>query len=93
MTYLDRPATAPDFLLSRSSGSLRTRGSRANWPDPFEAATALRNGDAGLIVGAVPFDTANRAALTVPEVITGPLPRSGRRTEGRGYLGDSADQQ
>ncbi|MGP5080550.1 isochorismate synthase [Corynebacterium variabile] len=76
MTYLDRPATAPDFLLSRSSGSLRTRGTRANWPDPFEAATALRNGDAGLIVGAVPFDTANRAALTVPEFVTeteGPL--------------------
>ncbi len=76
VTYLDRPATAPDFLLSRPSGSLRTRGSRATWPDPFEASTALRNGDADLIVGAVPFDTANRSALTTPETVIeseGPL--------------------
>lgn len=76
MSYLDRPVTAPDFLLSRSSGSLRTRGSRASWPDPFEAATGLRNGDADLIVGAVPFDTGNRAALMTPEEIIeseGPL--------------------
>ncbi|WP_041631456.1 isochorismate synthase [Corynebacterium terpenotabidum] len=76
MTHLQRPATAPDFLLSRPSGSLRTRGSRSTWPDPFEAATALRNGDIDLVVGAVPFDTANRAALTEPDEVTesdGPL--------------------
>lgn len=38
-----------------------------SWPDPFEAATTLRNGDADLIVGAVPFSTGNRAALMAPE--------------------------
>ncbi|WP_130839352.1 isochorismate synthase [Corynebacterium neomassiliense] len=67
MTNLDRPVTAPDFLLSRHSGSLRSSGSRSTWPDPFEAATMLRDGDAEILVGAVPFDTGNRAALTVPE--------------------------
>jgi hypothetical protein len=54
----DRPSTAPDFLLSRASGSIRTQGTRASFPDPFEAATALRDGSARLVVGAVPFDTA-----------------------------------
>lgn len=76
VNHLDRPATAPDFLLSRPTGSLRTRGTRATWPDPFEAATCLRNGDADIVVGAVPFDTANRAALMVPEEVIeteGPL--------------------
>lgn len=76
MKHLERPATAPDFLLSRPSGSLRTRGSRATWPDPFEAATCLRDGDADIVIGAVPFDTANRAALTAPEEVVeteGPL--------------------
>lgn len=76
MSYPDRPATAPDFLLSRPSGSIRTQGRRAVWPDPFEAATALRDGTADLIVGAVPFDTANRAALMEPEHVLeteGPL--------------------
>lgn len=66
MTYRDRPATAPDFLLSRPTWSIRTQGFRATWPDPFEAAVGLRDGMADLIVGAVPFDTGNRAALTVP---------------------------
>ncbi|MGJ0182821.1 isochorismate synthase [Corynebacterium glyciniphilum] len=72
----DRPSTAPDFLLSRASGSIRTQGTRASYPDPFEAATALRDGSARLVVGAVPFDTGNRAALTVPGTVIeteGPL--------------------
>lgn len=72
----DRPSTAPDFLLSRASGSIRTQGTSASYPDPFEAATALRDGSARLVVGAVPFDTANRAALSVPTTVVdteGPL--------------------
>lgn len=76
MIHHDRPSTAPDFLLSRASGSIRTQGSTASYPDPFEAATALRDGQMGLLVGAVPFDTGNRAALSVPESVVrseGPL--------------------
>jgi isochorismate synthase len=76
VSYDDRPATAPDFLLSRPSGSIRTQGMKASFPDPFEAATALRNGEVRLVVGAVPFDTANRAALMAPDTVIrdeGPL--------------------
>ena len=62
-----RPDTAPDFLLSRPHESVRTQGFRATYPDPFAAATALRSGEANLIVGAIPFDTSLRAALMVPE--------------------------
>lgn len=61
-----RPATAPDFLLSRPHHSVRTQGWKATYPDPFEASTALRNGSAELIVGAIPFNTSLRAALMEP---------------------------
>lgn len=76
-----RPATAPDFLLSRATGSIRTQGTRTTFPDAFEAATALRNGDVDLVVGAVPFDTSLRAALVEPErVITSEGPLEPRRS-------------
>ena len=39
-----RPSTAPDFLLSRAHGSVRTQGSLATYTDPWEAAEALRRG-------------------------------------------------
>lgn len=75
MTFGPRPATAPDFLLSRSDHSIRTQGWSAVYPDPFEAATALRNGDVGILVGAIPFDTASRAALMAPlNVVTADAP-------------------
>lgn len=76
MTHEQRPATAPDFLLSRPDRSIRTQGRKATFPDPFEASTALRNKDADLIVGAFPFDTSLRAALMEPETVVraeGPL--------------------
>ncbi|MGJ4168546.1 isochorismate synthase [Corynebacterium jeikeium] len=76
MTHEQRPATAPDFLLSRPDRSIRTQGRKATFPDPFEASTALRNKDADLIVGAFPFDTSLRAALMEPQNVIraeGPL--------------------
>lgn len=76
MTHEQRPASAPDFLLSRPDRSIRTQGRKATFPDPFEASTALRNKDADLIVGAFPFDTSLRAALMEPEKVVraeGPL--------------------
>ena len=39
-----RPVTAPDFLLSRSHGSVRTQGSLATYTDPWLAAERLRRG-------------------------------------------------
>jgi len=68
MTKQQRPATAPDFLLSRPEHSIRTQGRKATFPDPFEASTALRNGSANLVVGAFPFNTGLRAALVEPEI-------------------------
>ncbi|WJY72997.1 Isochorismate synthase DhbC [Corynebacterium auriscanis] len=71
-----RPATAPDFLLSRPHSSIRTQGRKASYPDPFEAAQALHDGHVDLLVGAIPFKTSFRAALVQPESVVvseGPL--------------------
>lgn len=71
-----RPATAPDFLLSRATGSVRTQGSCSTFTDPWEAADALRSGNVAMVVGALPFERSAPAALTVPQTILredGPL--------------------
>lgn len=68
--------TAPDFLLSRAHGSVRTQGSRETFTDAWEAVEALRSGRVEMVVGALPFDRSAPAALTVPERIIreqGPL--------------------
>ncbi|QPK84073.1 isochorismate synthase [Corynebacterium qintianiae] len=64
-----RPATAPDFLLSRSHGSVRTQGRRAAFTDVDEAIRALSDGKVDMVVGALPFDQDAEAALTVPETV------------------------
>lgn len=68
MTEEQRPSTAPDFLLSRPTGSIRTQGFKATFPDAFHAATLLRSGHVPLIVGAFPFSTAEPAAFMEPEI-------------------------
>lgn len=71
-----RPASAPDFLLSRATGSVRTQGSLGTFTDPWDAADTLRAGEVEMVVGALPFERSARAALTVPERILredGPL--------------------
>lgn len=71
-----RPASAPDFLLSRATGSVRTQGTVATFTEVDAAVTALRNGEADIVVGALPFHKGEAAALTVPESIIreeGPL--------------------
>lgn len=65
-----RPETAPDFLLSRSHGSVRTQGTLETYTDPWLAAEHLRRGRHRMVVGALPFDTDAPAALTVPRHIT-----------------------
>ena len=64
-----RPATAPDFLLSRRHGSVRTQGAAATFTSVAEANRALHSGAAQMVVGALPFDQDAPAALTVPESI------------------------
>ncbi|MEJ5919553.1 isochorismate synthase [Corynebacterium sp. H78] len=61
-----RPATAPDFLLSRAHGSIRTQGSIATYTDPWLAAEHLRSGIHHMVVGAIPFNLDLPSALTVP---------------------------
>ncbi|WP_370639265.1 isochorismate synthase MenF [Corynebacterium sp. CNCTC7651] len=67
--YPQRPASAPDFLLSRAAGSVRTQGSTATFTDARAAQEALNRGNAELIVGALPFDATKPAALTAPASI------------------------
>ncbi len=68
--HLTRPVTAPDFLLSRASGSVRTQGAQQTFADAAAAVDALHSGNVEMIVGALPFDKDADVALTVPEVIT-----------------------
>lgn len=71
-----RPASAPDFLLSRGDGSVRTQGARGTFTDAWEAVEAIERGEVEMVVGALPFDQHCPAALTVPERIVrepGPL--------------------
>ena len=66
---LQRPSTAPDFLLSRPTGSVRTQGAAAVFSTIDEAMTALSSGQAEMVVGALPFERDCAAALTVPQRI------------------------
>ena len=71
-----RPVTAPDFLLSRHTGSLRTQGAVQSFADPADAALALRSGACGLVVGAIGFEPDAPAALVEPDIVVatdGPL--------------------
>ncbi|KAA8723719.1 hypothetical protein F4V58_06420 [Corynebacterium phocae] len=71
-----RPDSAPDFLLSRASGSVRTQGSAETFTDAFEAVDRLKSGQVPMVVGALPFERDTAAALTVPKRIIreeGPL--------------------
>lgn len=77
-----RLSTAPDFLLSRPHGSVRSQGSREEFRSAYDASTHIRDlmsseaASSQMVVGCVPFDFNEPAALTVPEKIwrsEGPL--------------------
>ena len=71
-----RPATAPDFLLSREHQSIRTQGAKASFSSLDDALVALTENEVDLLVGAIPFDADARCALTAPKnviVSAGPL--------------------
>lgn len=57
----------PHFLLTAAGQRLAARGSAGAFTDPHAAAAALRAGTVPAVVGALPFDLADPAALTVPE--------------------------
>jgi isochorismate synthase len=57
------------FVLSRPHLSVQSQGIRGTFDDPHEAARGLREGTVPAVVGALPFDTANPSALTVPGVL------------------------
>ncbi|MGW5143504.1 isochorismate synthase [Nocardia beijingensis] len=55
------------FLLARADGVVRGHGSRVRFDDARRARAALLDGSAPLVVGALPFDPREPAALSVPE--------------------------
>lgn len=61
-----RPQTAPDFLLSRATGSVRTQGVKETFSSVAAAREALASGRAEMIVGALPFAPGAPAALISP---------------------------
>ncbi|HAT1145848.1 TPA: isochorismate synthase [Corynebacterium striatum] len=74
--HANRPSTAPDFLLSRATGSVRTQGAKKTFTDTDAAINALRTGNVEMIVGALPFNPDEAVALTEPASIIredGPL--------------------
>ena len=67
-------SAAPSFVLSGAAGTLVATGSRARFDDVTAAASALRTGAAAMVVGALPFDIRQPAALLEPADIGHTLP-------------------
>ncbi|MFI5505264.1 isochorismate synthase MenF [Corynebacterium kutscheri] len=70
------PASAPDFLLSRGHGSVRTQGAQQHLDNIDDAVDLLRAKKVDMVVGALAFRRDHKAALTVPVSIIredGPL--------------------
>lgn len=55
------------FLLARPDSVVRGQGVRQAFDDAARAVTALRDGTATAVVGALPFDPRRRAALMEPQ--------------------------
>lgn len=74
----------PHFVLSRPHGTVTAHGVERTVSDIHEAVRALRSGDARAVVGALPFDVREPAALTVPSRLhhtSSPIALSGMRTQ------------
>ncbi|GGG77007.1 isochorismate synthase [Corynebacterium pelargi] len=85
MCASSRPASAPDFLLSRAHGSIRTQGAKEQFNNIDDAIEALRRGE--MVVGALAFRRDHACAFTVPENIIredGPLEPHGYYRQGPG---------
>lgn len=64
-----RPVTTPDFLLSRASGSVRTQGIKKSFTSIDDAVRSIKTQEVEMVVGAIPFDITQPAALIVPNNI------------------------
>ena len=62
------------FVLTGPAGTLVAEGIRTEYDDAGDAARALRDGSAHLVVGALPFDLRRRAALLTPVRVHDTLP-------------------
>lgn len=65
---------ATSFVLTGPTGTLAAEGIRTGYPDVDDAARALRDGSAALVVGALPFDVRRPAALLTPLGVAHALP-------------------
>jgi isochorismate synthase len=61
--------TSPGFVLAGPSGAVITEGVRTGYSRISDAQSALRSGTASIIVGALPFDMRQPAALHEPETV------------------------
>ncbi|MEV0028842.1 isochorismate synthase [Nocardia sp. NPDC050793] len=55
------------FLLAQPNGVMRATGTRMTFDNADRARSALRDGAAEIVVGALPFDPARPAALAAPQ--------------------------
>jgi isochorismate synthase len=77
-------ATEPPFALCAPNWTLVADAERAHYSDLAAAQAALRSGEVPIVLGALPFDVGQPAALLVPDAVrrtdappdwpTGPLP-------------------
>lgn len=73
---------APSFLLARPGGVVIGTGRHTSFPELDDARAALAAGTAPIVVGALPFDVSQPAALARPESVrfTDALPAWPHRT-------------
>lgn len=61
---------APSFVLSGPAGTVLAEGIRTGYDDVAAASSALADGSADVVVGALPFDIRGKAALLAPVSVT-----------------------
>ncbi|OBK29421.1 hypothetical protein A5634_18420 [Mycobacterium asiaticum] len=80
----------PPFVLSGPRGTLIADGVRSRYSDIAAAQSALRSGDAPIVLGALPFDITQPAALLAPDAVTRVLPNWPTRPTGPAVRIDAA---
>ena len=84
----------PSFLLSGPAGTLVGTGTKNSYDDVADASRALRDGSAAIVVGALPFDIRDRAALMEPARIGDSVaPRTAAAPSGVRITGRLPDPQ
>ncbi len=66
--------SSPSFVLTGPAGTVVADGIRTGYDSIDDAARALRDATAGIVVGALPFDVRGPAALLAPERVSDRLP-------------------